>query len=112
MESPLKKAPARDFSKPENQQAYVLESHNGIDLLHKEMDVNRAEQALLLQRIQMMKALVNDIPSSDSEYSMLLAQIQMDQVEFDEIKRRENAITEQLKKHSHPKYETEMKKFK
>jgi len=92
----FKKASSRDLSNPLNQQAYLLETHNASDLLHKEIDINCAEQELLKQRIQLMKNFANDLPDFDSEYSMLRAQIQMDQVELDEIKRREDALTEQL----------------
>lgn len=96
MEPPIKKASSRDFSNPKNQQAYLHETHNAFDLLHKEIDINHAEQELLTKRIQLMKNFVNDLPDFDSEYSMLRAQIQMDQVELDEIKRRESALSEQL----------------
>ena len=96
MEPLFKKAPDREFSKPKNQEAYLLETHNAFDLLHKEIDINRAEQELLKQRIDLMKNFVNDLPDFDSEYSMLRTQIQMDQIELDEIKRRENFLSEQL----------------
>ena len=85
-----------DFSKAEVRQAYVLEAHNGSALLHKEIDVNRAEQGLLVERIRLMTGLINDIPESDPEYSILLTQTQMDQIELDELKQREKTIGEKL----------------
>ena len=97
MKSSLKKAPSANLSDPENQQAYLQDTHNGIDLLHKEIDINRAEQELITERIKLMTDFVNDLPSSDPQFSMLRAQIQMDQIELDEIKRRENTIVEHVK---------------
>jgi hypothetical protein len=96
MKTSLKKTPT-DLSQPENLETYVHDTHNRIDLLHKEIDINHAEQELILERIQLMTSFVNDLPSSDPQYSMLRAQIQMDQVELDEMKRREQTISEQLK---------------
>jgi len=95
--------PTFDLSTPEHQRDFVLEAHNAFDLIHKELDINHAEQEIIAQRIKMMQNFVNDLPSSDSEYSMLTTQIQMDRVELDEIKRRENDLTEQLNKLSQPK---------
>lgn len=85
-----------DFSKPTNQEAYVHEAHNAEALLQKEMDVNRAEQNLLNQRIQMSKGFINELPESDPQYSTLSTQTQMDQIELDELKRREGAIADRL----------------
>jgi len=85
-----------DFSKPDIQQAYVLEAHNRVSLLHKEIDINRAEQGLLVERIREMNHLINNIPESDPDYIVLLTQTQMDQIELDELKQREKAIGEKL----------------
>jgi hypothetical protein len=94
----FKKESPPDFSKPENQQAFLLEAHNAAALLQKEIDVNQAEQDLLSQRIRMMKEFINQMPASDPQYSLLITQAQMDQIELDELKRREGMISEQLKK--------------
>lgn len=77
-----------DFSKPDAQNAYIGNTEDSKELMQKELDVNQAEQLLLQQRIDLMKAFVNDIPSSDPQYSMLLIQVQMDQIEIDELKTR------------------------
>ena len=98
MNAPFKDDSTPNFSKPEIRQAFVEEAHTAADLLHKELDVNLAEQALLEDRIRMMNQFINDLPSSDPQYSMMLSQLQMDQVELDELKRRADTIEEQLKK--------------
>ncbi len=91
-----KKESAPNFSKPEIQQAFVQDIHDSKSLLQKELTVNQAEQVLLQQRIRMMKEFINDLPASDPQYSMLAAQVQMDQIEMDELKRRESSIIEKL----------------
>ncbi len=85
-----------NFSNPAIQKAYVQGAQNGKELTQKELDVNRAEQVLLKQRIELMKSYVNDLPSTDPQYSMLLIQIEMDQVEMDELKTREMFLIHQL----------------
>ena len=96
MASPFQQEPAPNFSNPLDQKKFVKESQDSTDLLKKELDVNRAEQILLEKRVGIMKSLVNDLPSSDPQYSMLLAQAQMDQIELDELKRRGRAIEDLL----------------
>ncbi len=85
-----------DLSKNSDLENFVFETHNKIDLLRKESDTNLAEQELLKKRIQMMKASANDLPSSDPKYSSLRIQIQMDEVELDELKKREADLAENL----------------
>lgn len=96
MESPIKTELSPDFSLPKNQQAFVQDANDAVSLLKKEILVNQAEQNLLGQRIRLMKEFVSDLPSSDPQYSMLLTQIQMDQIELDELKRREHSISDQI----------------
>ncbi len=91
---PKEKTP--DFSKIEAQQAYVREAHDSKALMQKELDVNLAEQILLNQRVQLMKGFLNDLPSSDPQYSMLAAQIQMDQLELDELRVRASLLSQKL----------------
>lgn len=93
---PFPKKETPDFSKAEVQQAFVQETHDGKSLMQKELDVNQQEQILLAKRIQMMKSFINDLPSSDPQYSMLLTQIHMDQVEIDELKVRETLLHQRL----------------
>jgi len=91
-----KKENSPDFSNPAAQKSYVQEAKDGKTLMQKELDVNRAEQVLLQQRISLMKSFVNDIPSSDPQYSMMLLQVQMDQIEVDELKTREILLIQNL----------------
>lgn len=85
-----------DFSKPEVRQAFVQNTQDGKSLLQKELNTNQEEQILLQQRIELMKTFINDIPSSDPEYSMLIAQVQMDQIELDELKTRATLLSQKL----------------
>jgi hypothetical protein len=97
MEQPLFKKPETpDFGNPETQKAYVEEAHSKLELVRKELDVNRVEQNLLQTRIRMMKDFINDLPSSDPQYSMLVAQVQMDLIEFDELKIRETMLIQRI----------------
>lgn len=91
-----KKENAPNFSNPAVQQAFVHETKDNKELMQKELDVNRAEQNLLKKRIELMKSFVNDIPSSDPQYSMLLTQVDMDQIEMDELKTREILLIQKL----------------
>ncbi len=91
-----KKESAPDFSNPDIQKAFVQDTQDGKSLLQKELTVNQAEQTLLTQRLQLMKSFLNDLPSSDPQYSLLLTQIQMDQIELDELKVRETLLIQKL----------------
>ncbi len=91
-----KKENTPDFSNPSVQQAFVQDTQDSKSLMQKELDVNRAEQVLLRQRISLMKGFINDIPSSDPQYSMLVLQVQMDQIEVDELKNRETLLIKNL----------------
>jgi hypothetical protein len=93
---PWKDNLAPDVSKPEIRAGYVTEVHNATELLHKELDINIAEQSLLCERIREMTVSMNDLPSFDPRYSMLAAQIQMDQIELDEVRRREVFLVQEL----------------
>lgn len=97
MDLPFKKEPFLNLSNPDARNAFVTEARDTASLLHKELDTNLSEQAILAQRIRMMKELANDLSSSDPQYSMIRLQIQMDLIELDELKRREDVIAEQLK---------------
>lgn len=85
-----------DFSKEEVQNSFI---HCGgmKELLQKEMDVNLAEQVLLKQRIELMKNVVNSVPSYDPDYAKFAVQMRMDQIELDELRVRETLLSEKLK---------------
>lgn len=93
---PFPKKETPDFSKAEVQQSFVAQTHDSKELMQKELDVNQAEQVLLDKRICMMKTFLNELPSSDPQYSMLAVQIQMDQLEHDELKIRETFLIQKL----------------
>ncbi|MDE3045439.1 MAG: hypothetical protein KGJ02_02185 [Verrucomicrobiota bacterium] len=92
--------PSKDpnFSNPAFAQEFVQDAKTAHALAQKELIVNRAEQVLLGQRVQMMKGFVNDLPASDPQYSQLVTAIQMDQIELDELKTRELTLIQLLEK--------------
>ena len=89
MEKPIfKKHIPPDFNHPAVQQGFIENITDDLDLLQKELSVNQSEQLLLTKRIEMMQGFVNDLPKSDPQYSMLLIQIEMDQIELAELRVR------------------------
>jgi hypothetical protein len=86
------KPPVRNLSNPQDQTAYIQEAHNAEELFRKELDVNIAEQNLLRKRIRMLEELINDTPSDHPNYSQMVAQVNMDQIELDELEIREEFI--------------------
>ncbi len=86
---PFSEKKGLNFSQPDVQQERF---QNSKELMQRELDVNRAEQVLLERRIQLMNSFINDLPSSDPQYSTLLVQARMDQIEIDELKVREMFI--------------------
>lgn len=87
---------APDFSNPAAQQSYVQNTHDDKNLMQKELDVNQAEQNLLEKRMELIRQFINDLPSSDPQYSMLLTQLHMDQIELDELKVRATLLVQKL----------------
>lgn len=94
----LKKDNTPNFSIPSGRQEFVQNTQNRKELLEKERDVNLVEQNLLRQRISLMKDFINDLPSSDPQYSMLCIQVKMDQIELDELQSRADFLVVQIKK--------------
>src|SRR5687768_749014 len=98
MNQPLFRKPETpDFGNPAIQQAFVQRIQDSHDLIQAELSVNQSEQILLLKRIEMTKEFVNHLPASDPQYSLLLIQIKMDQVELDELKAREIILSNHSK---------------
>ena len=67
-----------------------------IDLLKQEIDVNMQEQVLVNKRITLIKDTFKIMPNTDPEYAILLTQLEMDQIQLDELKFRENALKSSL----------------
>lgn len=72
------------------------ETQSDRELLQKELSVNQAQQVLLEKRLARCRSVLNDLPPSDPQYNTLLAQVQMDQIELDELKVRASLLREQL----------------
>ena len=97
MQNPLYKKPEdADFKSPLSQKKFADETFSDQDLMQKEVDVNRTNQTLLEKRILLMKETMNSIPSSNPQYSTMATQIQMDKIELDELKIREQIIIKKL----------------
>ena len=65
-------------------------------LLQQELDVNLQQQVIVNQRINVIKESFHDISNTDPQYSVLFTQMEMDQVELDELKKRENDIKKEI----------------
>ena len=91
-----KKENAPNFSNSDDQKTFVQNTPNSKDLIQKEISVNLEEQNLLVKRMQLMNTLINDLPSIDPQYTELLTQMHMDQIELDELKVRFTLLSQQL----------------
>ncbi len=97
MQNPLYKKPEDpSFKDPKTQEQFVKNTDSRRDLIVKELTVNRVGQKLLENRILIMTESLNNIPSSDPQYSTMAAQIQMDKIELDELKIREKKLSETI----------------
>ena len=72
------------------------EKSRQIDLLKQEIDVNFQEQVLVNKRISLIKETFETLPNTDPEYAIFLTQLEMDQIQLDELKFRENALNSRL----------------
>ena len=96
MTSFFKEENSANFTPPSVPPPLTQDDQSQKVMLQKELDVNLVEQNLLQQRILMTKSFINDLASSDPQYSMLCIQVKMDLIEIDELKRREAVIIEQI----------------
>ena len=92
------KSPAPNFANPAVQRSFVDGVDSANELMHKELDVNQAEQNLLQKRILLLKDSIDNLPSSDPQYSMMLHMMNSDKIELDELKIRAAAIRNVLNK--------------
>ena len=84
------------ISKKNFEKAYIYDTKDEKHLLQKELTLIQTEKVLLEQRIQLMKTFINDLPSHDPQYSMILSTIQMDQIELDELATRRLSLLQKL----------------
>ncbi len=70
-----------------------------IDLLRQEIEVNLQEQILVNKRINLIKETFKNISNTDPDYAVLLTQLEMDQIQLDELKSRENILKSKLQKY-------------
>jgi hypothetical protein len=89
-----------DLTRKAFEHAYIYDIQNEKHLLQKELILIHTEQTLLDQRIQMMKSFVNDLPSYDPQYSMILTTIKMDQIELDELAARKLSLLHKMESFS------------
>lgn len=92
----IKKEQSRNFSSSKEQKAFVGETSETKELLQKEIDLNLIQQNVLQKKMATSLTLLNDLPSSDPQYSFLRIQSQMDQIELDELKIRESILKARL----------------
>jgi len=85
-----------DLAKRAFEQAYIHDTKDEHRLLEKELILIATEQNLLKQRIRTMESFVNDLPTYDPQYSMLLTTIKMDQIELDELAIRKASLVQKL----------------
>jgi len=74
------------------------EKSRQINLLQEEIEINLQEQVLVNKRINLIKDTFKELPNTDPEYAILLTQLEMDQIQLDELKFRENALKTSLQK--------------
>jgi len=75
---------------------FVYDVKDAKSLLQKELAVNHSEQTLLEKRMQLMREFMNDLPSSDPQYSMIASAIEMDRIELDELRCQSSAILQKM----------------
>jgi len=78
------------------EQAFMLDIEDPRTLLRKEMAINESEGVLIRKRMRLMREFINDLPSTDPQYSMIAVAIEADQVELDELQRRARAIAQKI----------------
>jgi hypothetical protein len=78
------------------EQAFVFGIQDAASLLRKELTVNHAEQVLLQKRVRLMREFINDLPSTDPQYSMIAGAIEMDRIELDELQLRSDSILQKM----------------
>lgn len=70
---------------------------NKSSILHKDLDLNLEEQRLLKKRIYLSEEKLKTIGKEDPEYSVVQLEIKSDQVQLDELMKKEELIKDQIK---------------
>jgi len=70
-----------------------------LSLLKQELDVNLQQQVIVNNKINLIKNTFKEIPDTDPEYAILFTQFEMDKIELDELKNREQEIKKQISPH-------------
>lgn len=63
-----------------------------ISLLKQELDVNIEEQGVVNQRLNLLKETLEKFPNTDPQYAILFTQKEMDQIQLDELIKRQEEI--------------------
>lgn len=71
-----------------------------LDILKQELDLNIELQRIVEKRIKLLKETSLEIPNTQPEYAILSSQLEMDKIELDELKYREEQIKSLIQKYS------------
>ena len=73
-----------------------------LNLLKEELEVNLQEQILVNKRISLIKETFKTMPNTEGDYAILLTQVEMDQIQLDELKHRENELKARISIYLNP----------
>jgi hypothetical protein len=69
-------------------------------LLKQELDVNLQQQAIVNKKLNLIKEVLKNLPNTTPEYAILLTQLEMEQIDLDELKYREEELKSKIKYYS------------
>jgi len=78
----------KQTSEEKFQQAFLQDIHSGKSLIEKELIVISSEEILLKHRIGMLKEFIRNLPAGDPQYGLVVAAMEMDQIEIDSLEVR------------------------
>jgi hypothetical protein len=65
-------------------------------LFKQELDIIQQEQIYVKKRIDLLKETLKEIPSTLPDYAILIAQLEMDQIQLDELQNKEEIIKDSI----------------